>query len=67
MHRSLSKFSKILHCLFYEYILKFLPNNYIINYLKYIYFEIDIRYYFEFDSIGNNGDQVHLLVGAEPT
>jgi hypothetical protein len=33
--------------------------------LKYIYFEIDIRYYFKFDSIGNNNDQVHFLVGAE--
>ena len=36
------------------------------NYLKYLSFEICIRYCFEFASIGNDGDHVYFLVGDEP-
>ena len=46
---------------------KFHLDNANIHYLKHMCFGIVKRCYFEFDSIGNNGDQVHLLVGAEPT
>jgi REP element-mobilizing transposase RayT len=37
----------------------------IINYLKYVCFKIDKTYCFEFDATDNDGDHVHLLVGAE--
>ncbi len=36
------------------------------NYLKSIYFEIFIRYYSEFDSVGNHRDHIYLLFGVEP-
>ena len=28
--------------------------------------EIGIRYYFDFDAIGTDGDHVHIFVGAAP-
>lgn len=45
---------------------KILLDTEIISFLKTICFEIDERYCFEFDSIGTDGDHVHLFVGAEP-
>jgi putative transposase len=50
----------------YEVSGKIILDNDIINYLKYIFFEIGKRYFFEFDIIGKNGGNVHLFVGAEP-
>ena len=37
----------------------------IINYLKYVCFEICKMYCFGFDAIDNDSDRVDLLVGAE--
>ena len=38
----------------------------ILNFLKTVCFEIGLRYYFEFDAIGCDGDHIHVFVGAEP-
>ncbi len=34
--------------------------------LKEICLEIGKRYWFQFDAIGTDGDNVHVFVGAEP-
>ncbi len=44
-----------------KYHKKFIIGNEILNYLKYVCFGIDKRYFFEFNLIDNDGD-VHLLV-----
>ena len=36
------------------------------EFLKNVCTEIAERYWFEFDSIGTDGDHVHILVGATP-
>jgi len=37
-----------------------------INYIKNICSEIGEKYWFDFDSIGTDGDYVHIFVGAAP-
>ena len=37
-----------------------------IEFLKTVFHEIAARYWFEFDTIGTDGDHVHIFVGAEP-
>jgi putative transposase len=55
---------KLFFCM--KYRKKFVLSNDILNYFKYIYFEIFKRYCFEFDAIGTNGDNVHFFAVAEP-
>src|SRR5450759_2967079 len=49
-----------------KYRKNFLLDTEIIIFLKNVCFEIGERYCFEFDTIGADGDHVHLFVGAEP-
>jgi len=49
-----------------KYRKNFLLDSKIIIFLKNICFEINERYYFEFDAIGTDDDHAHLFVGAEP-
>ena len=49
-----------------KYCKKTLLDNYIINYLKYIYIKIGKRYCFEVDITDNDGDHVYPFVSAEP-
>jgi putative transposase len=49
-----------------KYRKKLLLDIEIVNFLKTVCFELGERYFFEFDTIGSDGDHVHLFVGAEP-
>jgi putative transposase len=49
-----------------KYRKKLLSNSDRIIHLKEICLEIGKRYWFQFDTIGTDGDHVHLFVGAEP-
>jgi putative transposase len=49
-----------------KYRKKMLLNPPRIKYFKEICIEICQRYWFEFDTIGTDGDHVHIFVGSEP-
>lgn len=49
-----------------KYRKKLLLDTEIISFLKTICFGIGERYCFEFDTIGTDGDHIHLFVVAEP-
>lgn len=49
-----------------KYRKKLLSNSDRVIHLKEICLEIGKRYWFQFDTIGTDGDHVHVFVGAEP-
>jgi len=66
MQRPVCSSNKITHHFFVLSIVKnlFLDKD-VINYLKYVCFEIGKIYCFGFDAIDNGSDRVDLLVSAE--
>ena len=49
-----------------KYRKKLLSENNKIRYFKYICSELGKRYQFTFDTIGTDGDRIHIFVGAAP-